>query len=161
MVCTTRSTTSPPCPATWQASRAISLAKREFSALFFTTDVSSSIDAAVSSSALACASLRAESSRLPVAICADAVAMVSVPLRTPETMRVRLPFISWSAPISSAVSSRPLTVIVVCKSPAATLRAIITACASGRVMLRTSQKVIRMLAISVSAIVISSIVRVC
>jgi CHASE3 domain sensor protein len=59
------------------------------SVLVWTVDVSSSIDAAVSSSELACSSVRADRSMLPAAISPDAVVIVSVPLRTLSTSCAR------------------------------------------------------------------------
>jgi hypothetical protein len=53
------------------------LACAALSAFWFTVEVSSSIDAAVSSSELACDSVRADKSILPEAISPEAVAMVS------------------------------------------------------------------------------------
>ncbi|QJD90896.1 hypothetical protein HH213_12885 [Duganella dendranthematis] len=67
--------------------------------------VSSSIDDAVSSSALACSSVRDDRSRLPAAISVDAVVIVSVPLRTSPTMRTRLADMRCSACSSLPVSS--------------------------------------------------------
>ena len=90
MVSTTCDTTSPPLRATSDADAASWLAWRALSAFCFTVEVSSSIDEAVSSSELACCSVRDDRSRLPAAISREAVAMVSVPLRTWPTMSTRL-----------------------------------------------------------------------
>ena len=97
MVCTTSDTTAPPRCATSEAEAASWLAWRAFSAFCLTVLVSSSIDDAVSSSELACSSVREDRSRLPAAICEDAVAMASVPLRTSLTMRTRPPDMRCSA----------------------------------------------------------------
>jgi len=90
MVCTTCSTTAPPLRATSEADCARALAWRALSAFCFTLEVISSIEAAVCSSALAWDSVRADRSWLPAAICCEALAMCSVPLRTFCTMRCRL-----------------------------------------------------------------------
>ncbi|MOA56437.1 hypothetical protein D3C78_1804170 [compost metagenome] len=71
-------------------------------------------------------------------------------------MRVRLTFISCNARINPAVSSRPAMVKRDCKSPAATVRAMFTACASGRVMLRISHQVTSSPAASVSVMASNS-----
>ena len=68
MVCTTCPTTAPPLPATSDAAPASALAWRALSAFWRTVEVSSSIDEAVSSSELACSSVRDDRSRLPCAI---------------------------------------------------------------------------------------------
>jgi hypothetical protein len=104
------------------------------SAFCRTVLVSSSIDDAVSSSELACSSVRDDRSRLPLAISADAVAMVSVPLRTWPTMRIRLSFISFSAPSSWPVSSLVCTSMRLVRSPEATVCATFTASLIGVVM---------------------------
>ena len=101
-------------------------------------EVSSSIDAAVSSSELACSSVRDDRSWLPAAIWLEAVAMVSVPVRTSPTTLARLAFMSFSACISRPVSSRVFTTTWLLRSPEATVCATCTASFSGRVMLRVS-----------------------
>jgi hypothetical protein len=70
-----------------------------------TVEVSSSIDEAVSSSEAACCSVRVDRSRLPAAISAEAVAMVSVPERTRETISTSESFMSRRARIRRPVSS--------------------------------------------------------
>jgi hypothetical protein len=97
------------------------LAWRALSAFCLTVEVSSSIDDAVSSSELACCSVREDRSWLPAAIWPDAVAMVSVPLRTSPTIFVRLSFISRSARSSWPVSFVLSTLIERVRSPAAEL----------------------------------------
>ena len=77
MVCTTLATTAPPLPATSAAEITISLACRALTAFWLTVAVSSSIEAAVCSSELACDSVRADRSTLPLAISEEARAMVS------------------------------------------------------------------------------------
>ena len=77
MVSTTSATTSPPCCATVDALMASWLAVRALSAFWRTVEPSSSMEAAVSSSALACCSVRALRSLLPDAISALAVATPS------------------------------------------------------------------------------------
>ena len=76
---------------------------------------------------LACCSVRADRSRLPWAISPEAVAMVSVPLRTCPTILTRLAFMSFSACSSRPVSSLLRTSILLLKSPAATVCATSTA----------------------------------
>ncbi len=140
MVWTTPSTTSPPRTATleaWLTSRSASLALLAFCC---TVLVSCSIDAAVSSSDEACSSVRCDRSALPCAICEDAEAMLSQPSRTSLTMRARLSFMVLSAPIRSPVSSRVATWMSVVRSPAATWRAAVTACSSGRTMPRVTSQ---------------------
>jgi hypothetical protein len=88
-----------------------------------TVAVNCSIDAAVSSSELACSSVRDDRSRLPAAICAEAVAIASAPPRTSPTIRCRLVFICCNACSSIPVSSLLRISIRVVRSPAATARA--------------------------------------
>ena len=85
MVSTTCATTSPPCTATVLALVASWLACWALSAFWRTVALSCSMDAAVSSSALAWLSVRADRSVLPWAICTLAVATLSDPLRTLRT----------------------------------------------------------------------------
>jgi hypothetical protein len=80
------------------------LAWRALPAFCLTVDVSSSIDAAVSSSELACISVRADRSMLPVAIWSDAAAIVSVLARTRVTMPCRLARMLPSARLRRPVS---------------------------------------------------------
>ncbi|MCW0415818.1 hypothetical protein NB689_001572 [Xanthomonas sacchari] len=68
MVCTTWPTTLPPCEATVAAPPANWLAWRACSAFWRTVEVSSSIEAAVSSRFAACCSVRRDRSSLPAAI---------------------------------------------------------------------------------------------
>ncbi|OFA04380.1 hypothetical protein DUGA2_19240 [Duganella sp. HH101] len=138
MVSTTCATTAPPLVATADADAASSLAWRALSAFCLTVPVSSSIDDAVSSSELACCSVRDDRSWLPRAISVLALAMVVVPRRTSPTMLTRLWFMSPSACSIWPVSSRELASKRVLRSPAATVRAMRTARASGRTMLRLS-----------------------
>ena len=136
MVCTTLSTTAPPFTATPEALSASWFACWALSAFCRTVDVSSSIDDAVSSSELACSSVREDRSRLPLAICDDAVAIVSVPPRTWPTMFTRLEFMSFSACSSWPVSSVVCTSIRLVRSPEATVCATFTAELIGCVMAR-------------------------
>jgi len=96
----------------------------------------SSIDDAVSSSELACCSVRDDRSRLPPAIWPDAAVMVSVLPRTSETMRIRLSFMCFNACNNCPASSRVVRSMRLVKSPAATVCAIRTACANGCVIER-------------------------
>jgi hypothetical protein len=100
MVCTTSWITAPPRAATPAVVSARVLAWRALSAFCFTVDVSSSIEDAVSSSELACCSVREDRSWLPAATCDDAVAMASVPLRTVVTVATRFSFMVLRAPSS-------------------------------------------------------------
>ena len=90
MVPTTCCTTSPPRTAMSDAARASSSARLALAAFCCTVDVSCSIEAAVSCSALACDSVRADRSPLPAAISEDAVLMESVLSRTCFTRCERL-----------------------------------------------------------------------
>ncbi len=140
MVATTCSTTAPPWLATCEADAASALAWRALSAFCLTVEVSCSMADAVSSSDPACCSVRADRSRLPVAISREATLMVSVPERTRPTMSCRLPFMDLSAASSWPVSSRLLASMREVRSPAATVSAMLTAWFSGRVMLRVSSQ---------------------
>jgi hypothetical protein len=86
MVSTTWLTISPPRSATVLAPIASWLACWALSAFCLTVEPSCSIEAAVSSSALACSSVRWLRSALPLAICAEPVAMLSLLLRTVPTI---------------------------------------------------------------------------
>jgi len=86
IVSTTWPTTSPPLTATLDAPSASWLACWALSAFCLTVELSCSIEAAVSCSAEACCSVRWLRSRLPWAICDDAVATLSAFWRTPPTM---------------------------------------------------------------------------
>ncbi len=131
IVSTTCLTTAPPFPATSDAPTASALACFAFSAFCLTVLVSSSIDDAVSSSDDACSSVRCERSWFPAAISLDAVAIVSVPVRTSRTTDDRLSFMRFNAlsrsPVSSAVCASSRTV----RSPPATASAARTAFSSG------------------------------
>ncbi len=138
MVSTTSATTAPPREAVLDADSARLLASTALSLFMRTIEVSSSIDDAVSSSAAACCSVRADKSWLPEAISLAAVAIVSVAPRTWPTMAVRLAFMSLSAASNRPVSfCAPISTVWV-RSPAATRCASATACPSGPVMARTS-----------------------
>ncbi|MNT01943.1 hypothetical protein D3C72_1364300 [compost metagenome] len=134
MVSTTSATTAPPRLAIPAAAMASWLAWRALSAFCLTVLVSSSIDEAVSSSEPACCSVRDDRSRLPAAISDEAVAMLSVPLRTWLTMPTRLLFILPRAVSSAPVSSFAVVATVCVRSPAATVSASASAWRSGRVM---------------------------
>ncbi|MNT30643.1 hypothetical protein D3C72_1664490 [compost metagenome] len=64
--------------------------------------------------------------------------MLSTPVRIRETVPARLAFMVSSARSNCPISSRDVTVIVLVRSLAATVRATRTASDSGRVMLRVS-----------------------
>ena len=105
MLSTTSPTTSPPCWATCEALRASWLACRALSAFWRTVDESCSIEAAVSSSALACSSVREDRSVVPLEISSLAVATDSALLRTRCTTVLRLwricSMVAIRVPISS------------------------------------------------------------
>ena len=132
MVCTTRATTSPPCCATWLALAASWLAWAALSAFWRTVAVICSMAAAVSSSALAWLSVRADRSWLPWAISALAVATPSAPWRTRATT-----WVSWrricssSAAVRRPTSSLPWAMSAPARSPCATACARSMACPSG------------------------------
>ncbi|MCW0448845.1 hypothetical protein NB706_001679 [Xanthomonas sacchari] len=92
MVSTTWPTTLPPCEATAAAPTANWLAWRACSAFCFTVEVSSSIDAAVSSRLAACCSVRRDRSSLPAAISEAAALMLTAAVWMRPTMPV-----NWSA----------------------------------------------------------------
>ena len=132
IVDTTCVTTSPPRCATAEADDASWLAWLAASALWRTVPVSCAIELAVCCRLLAVCSVRAERSALPCAISVDAVEMLSVEFFTCATMRARLPCMSSSDCISSAVSSRPSTCSCSCdRSPSAMRRASRVACSIG------------------------------
>ena len=91
IVSTTWPTTSPPRVATSVAVRASWLAWAALSALLHTVAPSSVIVAEVSSSALACSSVRWLRSALPAAISDEPSAIDCDASRTSPTMRARLP----------------------------------------------------------------------
>ena len=134
MVSTTWPTTSPPLTATPEALSASWLACLALSAFCLTVDDNSSMEAAVSSSAEACSSVRWLRSWLPWAICAEAVATPSALPRTPPTMAARLSFMPDKACRSCAVSSLPSHFNSTVRSPAAMRSAASTARATGRVI---------------------------
>ena len=107
-------------------------------------EVNSSMAEAVSSSAPACCSVRAERSRLPLEISEDAVLIVSVPLRTSLTIFVRLSFILFNARNNCPVSSFLAQSIVAVRSPSATLSATETASLRGREMILDSHVAVTM-----------------
>ncbi|OOV09027.1 hypothetical protein RF819_09550 [Rhodoferax fermentans] len=119
MVCTTWPTTSPPCCATAEALMASWLAVRADSAFCLTVAPSSSMLAEVSSSALACCSVRADRSWLASAISELAVATPSEPLRTLLTTSTRLACIKDKASSSSPTSSRLACKMRAVRSPLA------------------------------------------
>ncbi|MNV13801.1 hypothetical protein D3C71_1044610 [compost metagenome] len=149
MVLTTWATTSPPWVATVLALAASWLACWALSAFWRTVALSCSIEAAVSSSALAWLSVRAERSVLPWAICTLAVATFSEPLRTWRTTCV-----SWLRICCSACSSWPTSLVpwasgAPLRSPCATARDSATACDSGTVIERTNTSAMPLVAESV------------
>ncbi len=88
IVVTTSSTTRPPLSATSPAPSTSWLAWRALSAFCLTVEVSSSIDAAVSSRLAACCSVRTDRSLLPLAISPAAVLIDSTERWMPCTMVV-------------------------------------------------------------------------
>jgi hypothetical protein len=95
---------------------------------------------AVSSSELACCSVRFDKSWLPAAIWLEALAIAWMPTSTSPTILPRLSFMSRRASSRCAVSSLPRTSITVVRSPAATVRATVTARARRPEMLRESDR---------------------
>ncbi len=136
MVRTTSCTTAPPRAATDEAPETSWWARRADSAFCCTVEVSSSIEAAVSSRLLACSSVRWLRSALPLAICTVPVAMESEPARTLPTMRTRLSFMRARAESNWPTSSRRPVGMCEVRSPPATASATCTAVCSGRVMER-------------------------
>ncbi len=126
IVSTMRPTASPPLSAAWLASWASRLACTALSALCLTVALSCSMAAAVSSSADACCSVRTDSSLLPCAICIEALAMLSLLVRTWATMPERLTHMRRIAAITLA-SSPTATGTSTAKLPAATAVAIAAA----------------------------------
>ncbi len=139
MVWTTSATTAPPRCATADAFMASWLAWRALSAFWRTVLVNCSIDAAVSARLLACSSVRADRSRLPLAISVEALAMCSVPVRTSVTMPDRPSFMVLSACSRRPVSSLEVTTMSLRRSLSATAMATATARLSGTVMPRVSR----------------------
>ena len=109
IVSTTCATTALPRAAISDAPCASWLAWRALSAFWRTVDVSSSIDAAVSSSAPACCSVRADRSALPWLISVLATATLSELWRTRASTRWSLATKSLNPPAIFASSSLPLT----------------------------------------------------
>ncbi len=134
---TTCETTTPPLRATSAAERANWLACIALSPFCFTVLVNSSIEAEVSSSELACCSVRFDRSRLPDAIWSEAPSIVYVAARTSRTMRAKLEFMPYSAWMSCPNSFVERTSICAVKSPSATRCAMLIACCNGSVILRT------------------------
>ncbi len=97
MVVTTRPTTSPPCEATCAALAASVLACTAWSAFWRTVEVSSSIEAAVSSRLAACCSVRRDRSLLPEAISPAARLMLAVACWMRPTISV-----SWVTVVSAS-----------------------------------------------------------
>ncbi len=139
MVSTTCATTSPPCVATVEASSASRLAWCALSAFWCTVDDSSSIDAAVSSSALAWLSVRVDRSLLPCAISVEAWVMLTVESRTCATSRCRLDCMRDRSAIRPTVFCSASALAV--RSPSATRLNAARACAgsppSSRCSVRT------------------------
>ena len=86
---TTSATTLPPWVAAWLLVCASCWAWVALSALWRTAAFSSSIAAAVCSSVLACASVRADKSALPLEICSAALETASACWRTLATMSIK------------------------------------------------------------------------
>ncbi|MNK52352.1 hypothetical protein D3C87_712830 [compost metagenome] len=107
MVSTTCATTCPPLLATPDADCAIWLAWRALSAFCLTVLVSSSIEAAVSSSELACCSVRDDRSWLPAAISDDDTFTDSLAVRIFTSTAAILSMKRLKAPAICASSSTP------------------------------------------------------
>ncbi len=122
MVVTTLPTTLPPCEATEAAPTASWLALRAWSAFCLTVEVSSSIEAAVSSRLAACCSVRRDRSLLPAAISVEAVEMAAEAPWMRETTEV-----SWAA---VALASSRMVANTPWKSPS--MRAVRSPCDRAR-----------------------------
>ncbi|MNQ86082.1 hypothetical protein D3C85_1012660 [compost metagenome] len=131
IVSTTCDTTAPPFTATSEAETASWFACSALSAFCFTVEVSSSIDAAVCSSELACCSVREDRSSLPEAIWLDADITPATFAPTSATMAKRLALIWFNARSSPAISS-PGRTVKRTRSPPAMVRATSIASSSGR-----------------------------
>gem|GEM_PF-2658027 len=116
IVVTTWPTTSPPCEATPAAPWASWLAWRACSAFWRTVEVSSSIEAAVSSRLAACCSVRRDRSLLPVAISEAARLMLDAACWMRPTIEVSCATVAlassrirantpWNSPCMRAVRS--------------------------------------------------------
>jgi hypothetical protein len=127
MVRTTWPTTSPPLRATFEASTASWLACCAWLAFCVTLEVSSSMEPAVSSSVLACSSVRCDRSTLPCAIWVLACATTAAPLVTSPTSWRRLRVMSPTACSSWPGSSRRVVRMSCERSPSATRFAASTA----------------------------------
>ncbi len=138
MVATTSVTTAPPWVATAEALSASWLAWRALSAFWRTIEVISSMLDAVSSSELACSSVRCDRSALPAAICLVAAPIDSEPWRTRRTVSVNAACMrarpSSRRPISSRRSMRTGCV----RSPAAMRSNCASVAFSGPTMARSS-----------------------
>ncbi|MNY34045.1 hypothetical protein D3C86_1683560 [compost metagenome] len=99
-------------------------------------DVSSSMLAAVSTTAADCCSVRDDKSILPAAISVDERATLSTPSRTSLIMFFRLSFMVDTACISNPGSSRRVLVSVLVRSPLAICSATRNVSISGRVIER-------------------------
>ena len=144
MVSTTFETISPPLPATLDALWASTLAWRVFSAFCFTVELSSSMEAAVSSSALAWCSVRWLRSLFPCEISALAVATSSEPSRTVATTSVSDTCMRAMAAITLCWSPWR-TARVTLRSPAATLAATSDNCAGSAPSARPRSRAISQL----------------
>ncbi len=136
IVVTTSCTTAPPCMAMPDALSASVLAWRALSAFCLTMEVSSSMLDAVSSSELACSSVRCDRLVLPAAICCVAEAIDSLPRRTVSTVSLSLPCICCRPSISTPISSRERTRTSVVRLPEAISRKCTSISASGSEMAR-------------------------
>ena len=136
MVLTTWPTAAPPSRATPAAVAARAFACRALSAFWPTVEVSSSIELAVSSSVLACSSVRCDRSVLPCAIWLLVSATVRAPSATSPTSSRRRVLIPASARRSCPISSLPLASMRTVRSPSAMRCAAFTASRTGRVMER-------------------------
>ena len=123
MVPITCPTTAPPLLATSDAVVASTFASRALSAFLRTVLVSSSIEEAVSSSELACCSVRVERSLLPVEISSAARATVSESWRTEETTEVSDTCMRCSADSTLALSFAATLSFPVRSPPASRLTA--------------------------------------
>jgi len=124
MVPITCPTTAPPLLATSDAVLASTLASRAFSAFLRTVLVISSIEEAVSSSELACCSVRSDRSLLPVEISSAARETVSESWRTEDTTEVSDTCMRCRADSTLAVSLGATFSLPVRSPPASRLTAL-------------------------------------
>ena len=136
IVLTTWATTAPPCTATAEAVAASWFASPALLAFCRTVAVSVSIELAVSSRELACASVRADRSALPSAISCVATDISPVLLRMSPISPVRLALMVFIACSSTPISSARSMTASMLRSPPAINCAVAIAWSRLRLMWR-------------------------